>query len=89
MPSWTRSCASSPLANVGEARLFEDMGPHHREITTSSDEAQLYFDQGMNWMAAQMMAMEEGKKEEVMEEMMGEDEEMPDDLFRAALNYMF
>ena len=47
------------------------------------------YDQGMNWMAAQMMAMGEGKKEKVMEEMMGEDEEMPEDLFRAALNYMF
>lgn len=47
------------------------------------------YDQGMNWMAAQMMAMGEGKKEEAMEKMMGEDEEMPEDLFRAALNYMF
>ena len=47
------------------------------------------YDQGMNWMAAQMMAMEEGKKEMVMEEVMGEDGEMPEDLFKAAMNYMF
>lgn len=47
------------------------------------------YDQGMNWMAAQMMAMGEGKKEKVMDEMMGEDEEMPEEFFRAALNYMF
>ncbi len=31
------------------AQLFEGMGPHRREITTSSPEAQRYFDQGLNW----------------------------------------
>ena len=47
------------------------------------------YDQGMNWMAAQMMAMGDGEKEEMIEEMKGEDGEEPEDLFRAVLNYMF
>ena len=32
--------------------LFEGMGPHHREITTDSPEAQAFFDQGLTWMFA-------------------------------------
>lgn len=29
--------------------LFEGMGPHTRRVTTNSEEAQRYFDQGLNW----------------------------------------
>jgi tetratricopeptide (TPR) repeat protein len=29
--------------------LFEGLGSHHREVTTSSPLAQRYFDQGLNW----------------------------------------
>lgn len=32
-----------------QGRLFPDMGPHHRPITTTSDEAQALFDQGLTW----------------------------------------
>lgn len=32
------------------AQLFEDMGAHRRDVTTSSPEAQAYFDQGLAWM---------------------------------------
>lgn len=32
------------------AQLFEGMGSHKRSITTTSTEAQLYFDQGLAWM---------------------------------------
>lgn len=31
------------------ARLFDGLGDHHRTITTSSPEAQKYFDQGLTW----------------------------------------
>lgn len=34
------------------AQRFADMGAHHRPITTSSPEAQAYFDQGLAWMHA-------------------------------------
>ena len=33
----------------GIAQLFEQTGPHKRTITTSSAEAQEYFDQGLTW----------------------------------------
>lgn len=32
-----------------QARLFEGLGSHHRRITTTSPEAQKYFDQGLTW----------------------------------------
>jgi len=35
-----------------QAQIFETMGPHERKITTSSAEAQHYFDQGLTWMYA-------------------------------------
>jgi tetratricopeptide (TPR) repeat protein len=34
---------------VQETRIFPGMGPHSRAITTSSPEAQRYFNQGLNW----------------------------------------
>ncbi len=37
--------ADGPIA----ARLFEGMGSHRRAVTTSSREAQRYFDQGLTW----------------------------------------
>jgi len=46
-------------------------------------------EQGMNWMAAQMMMMGMDKKDEMMEEMKDEDGAMPENLFKATLNYMF
>ena len=47
------------------------------------------YEQGMNWMAAQMMMMGDEKKEEVMEEMKDEDGEVPEELLKIAFNYMF
>ncbi len=35
---------------MGEGQLFPDMGPHTRNITTHSAEAQAYFNQGLVWM---------------------------------------
>lgn len=32
------------------AQWFEEIGPYRRPVTTSSDEAQRYFDQGLAWM---------------------------------------
>src|SRR4030095_1394719 len=34
------------------ARLFENLGNFHRKVTTSSNEAQQYFDQGMRFLWA-------------------------------------
>lgn len=34
------------------AQLFDGMGDHTRTVTTSSPEAQAYFDQGLNWLYA-------------------------------------
>ncbi|UCF36316.1 MAG: tetratricopeptide repeat protein, partial [Acidobacteriota bacterium] len=42
--------AESP--GVSPAQLFSDMGPHQRMVSTSSAEAQTYFNQGLNWMYA-------------------------------------
>ena len=36
----------------GSAQLFEKMGSHTFAITTSSSEAQAYFDQGLSWLQA-------------------------------------
>ncbi len=36
----------------GEPQLFAGMGPHTRRVTTSSAEAQEYFNQGLNWLYA-------------------------------------
>jgi tetratricopeptide (TPR) repeat protein len=36
-------------APVTTPRLFEEMGPHERRVTTRSAQAQDYFDQGLNW----------------------------------------
>ncbi len=35
-----------------KAQLFNNLGPYGHRITTSSPEAQRYFDQGLNWMFA-------------------------------------
>ena len=46
-------CASSPAGDAAtdasRAQVFEDLGVHRRDITTTSPEAQLYFDQGLAW----------------------------------------
>lgn len=39
-------------ADASRAQLFEGTGAHRRDITTSSPEAQHYFDQGLAWMYA-------------------------------------
>lgn len=44
-PVGTATSAIGRLASG--AVLFDDLGPHHREVTTSSGEAQAYFDQGL------------------------------------------
>lgn len=48
------SCASTPAppayGTVGSPQLFDGMGSHARRVTTSSAEAQHYFDQGLNWL---------------------------------------
>lgn len=36
-------------ARAGDPPLWEGLGHHHRAITTSSPEAQRYFDQGLTW----------------------------------------
>jgi tetratricopeptide (TPR) repeat protein len=36
-------------ARAGEAPLFEGLGHHRRAVTTSSEAAQRYFDQGLTW----------------------------------------
>ena len=53
MPIFLIGCASSkPQAFVVDtpAQIFTDMGPHVRAVTTSSPEAQDYFNQGLNWL---------------------------------------
>jgi len=49
-------CAAAPTApdrpaygTGGTPRIFEGMGPHARRVTTTSAEAQAYFDQGLAW----------------------------------------
>jgi tetratricopeptide (TPR) repeat protein len=37
------------LPGASNVPLFEGMGDHHRKVTTSSPEAQRYFDQGLIW----------------------------------------
>ena len=39
-------------AEAAQARVFSEMGPHERAITTASAEAQDYFNQGLTWMYA-------------------------------------
>ena len=34
----------------GTPQVFEGMGPHSRRVTTESEEAQTYFDQGIAWL---------------------------------------
>ncbi len=36
--------------DAAKAQRFEEIGPYRRPVTTSSDEAQRYFDQGLAWM---------------------------------------
>jgi tetratricopeptide (TPR) repeat protein len=45
-------CAGHDTADfhsASKAQLFDDMGRHHRKISTDSAEAQEFFDQGMAW----------------------------------------
>lgn len=54
---WVVSCAPSPRAPVApavteEVPLFDGLGALHRPITTSSPEAQRYFDQGLAFLYA-------------------------------------
>ncbi len=35
---------------MGQPQNFEGMGPYSRRVTTASHEAQMYFDQGLNWL---------------------------------------
>lgn len=44
--------AHAAAAKPAPAPLFEDLGDHHRKITTSSARAQRYFDQGLRLMFA-------------------------------------
>jgi tetratricopeptide (TPR) repeat protein len=40
-------CQNGSMVQPDEVRLYEGLGKHHRKVTTSSDEAQKYFDQGL------------------------------------------
>ncbi|HYE62305.1 MAG TPA: tetratricopeptide repeat protein [Phycisphaerales bacterium] len=51
------ACSTSSTTNPGQlaaqptkARLFDGLGNHTRKVTTSSPDAQRYFNQGLNWM---------------------------------------
>jgi tetratricopeptide (TPR) repeat protein len=44
-----RADDDAALAVMPEAQLFDGMGSHRRTITTSSPDAQRYFDQGLTW----------------------------------------
>lgn len=53
LPVLLVGCASSksPTFVVDTpAQIFTDLGPHKRAITTTSPEAQTYFNQGLNWL---------------------------------------
>jgi tetratricopeptide (TPR) repeat protein len=40
-------CQNGQVVEPGRVRLYEGLGRHHRQVTTSSAEAQKYFDQGL------------------------------------------
>lgn len=42
-------CVATGRPHSSQALLFDGLGAHHRDITTSSDLAQRYFDQGLIW----------------------------------------
>lgn len=47
----TRTAPEPPAyGQRGIPQRFEGMGPHTRRVTTTSAEAQAYFDQGLNWL---------------------------------------
>jgi tetratricopeptide (TPR) repeat protein len=50
----TRTVDSGPPAygTMGQAQIFDGMGPYTRKVTTDSAEAQRYFNQGLNWLYA-------------------------------------
>jgi len=58
LPAAGLSCSerqsSPPPADTAEAKpaepIHEGLGPHKRKVTTSSEEAQLYFDQGLTFL---------------------------------------
>jgi tetratricopeptide (TPR) repeat protein len=43
------AAAQGAQAQTGDVPLFEGMGPHQRKVSTSSPQAQRYFDQGLTW----------------------------------------
>ncbi len=52
-------CAHTPPSGsppaygvIGSPQIFEGMGSHTRAVTTTSQEAQQYFNQGLNWLYA-------------------------------------
>jgi len=47
--STRREAARAETARVQPAQLFDGMGSHQRRVTTTSSEAQKYFDQGLTW----------------------------------------
>lgn len=47
--AWAQGGAVQVSAAAEAPPLFEGMGPHTREVTTDSPEAQKYFDQGLTW----------------------------------------
>jgi tetratricopeptide (TPR) repeat protein len=51
-----RSAAEVPERETSaidvKAQIFSNLGPHRRTVTTTSGEAQAYFDQGLTWMYA-------------------------------------
>jgi tetratricopeptide (TPR) repeat protein len=46
------ACAAVAQPAATEAQLFEGLGSHARAVTTDSEEAQVYFNQALNWMYA-------------------------------------
>ncbi len=49
LPFGCQSAGPASSAKTGRAQIFRGMGTHHRSITTSSDRAQQFFDQGLIW----------------------------------------
>jgi tetratricopeptide (TPR) repeat protein len=50
--SFPLAAASVASPASPEAQLFKGLGSHDRKITTASEQAQAYFNQGLNWMFA-------------------------------------
>ncbi|MCC6679167.1 MAG: hypothetical protein IT436_18735 [Phycisphaerales bacterium] len=48
-PGKAQATAAPRAESVRPAQLFDGMGAHRRKVTTTSAEAQRYFDQGLTW----------------------------------------